>query len=140
MHFVMYGAGAIGGAIGARLTIKGHPVTLIARGNHAEVIREKGLRYRDPTRDLQLQIPCVTHPDQVNWQADSVVIATMKAQDSAEAFETLYATVGDQYPLFCAQNGIANEALAQRYFSQVHAMLVVLPATYLTAGEVIHSA
>ena len=77
---------------------------------------------------------------QVNWQADSVVIATMKAQDSAEAFETLYATVGDQYPLFCAQNGIANEALAQRYFSQVHAMLVVLPATYLTAGEVIHSA
>ena len=113
---------------------------MIARGNHAEVIRKKGLRYRDPTRDLQLQIPCVTHPDQVNWQADSVVIATMKAQDSAEAFETLYATVGDQYPLFCAQNGIANEALAQRYFSQVHAMLVVLPATYLTAGEVIHSA
>ena len=140
MHFVMYGAGAVGGAIGARLAIKGHPVTLIARGNHAEVIREKGLKYRDPTRDRQLQIPCVTHPSQVNWQADSVVIATMKAQDSAEAFETLYATVGDQYPLFCAQNGIANEALAQRYFSEVHAMLVVLPATYLTAGEVIHSA
>ena len=140
MHFVMYGAGAVGGAIGARLTITGHPVTLIARGNHAEVIRKKGLRYRDPTRDQLLQIPCVTHPDQVNWQADSVVIATMKAQDSAEALETLYATVGDQYPLFCAQNGIANEALAQRYFSQVHAMLVVLPATYLTAGEVIHSA
>ena len=140
MHFVMYGAGAVGGAIGARLAIKGHPVTLIARGRHAEVIREKGLKYRDPTRDRQLQIPCVTHPSQVNWQADSVVIATMKAQDSAEAFETLYATVGDQYPLFCAQNGIANEALAQRYFSEVHAMLVVLPATYLTAGEVIHSA
>ena len=140
MHFVMYGAGAVGGAIGARLAIKEHPVTLIARGRHAEVIREKGLKYRDPTRDRQLQIPCVTHPSQVNWQADSVVIATMKAQDSAEAFETLYATVGDQYPLFCAQNGIANEALAQRYFSEVHAMLVVLPATYLTAGEVIHSA
>ena len=140
MHFVMFGAGAVGGAIGARLAIKGHPVTLIARGRHAEVIREKGLRYRDPTRDRQLQIPCVTHPSQVNWQADSVVIATMKAQDSAEAFETLYATVGDQYPLFCAQNGIANEALAQRYFSEVHAMLVVLPATYLTVGEVIHSA
>ena len=140
MHFVMFGAGAVGGAIGARLAIKGHPVTLIARGHHAEVIREKGLRYRDPTHDRQLQIPCVTHPSQVNWQADSVVIATMKAQDSAEAFETLYATVGDQYPLFCAQNGIANEALAQRYFSEVHAMLVVLPATYLTAGEVIHSA
>ncbi|MEK9588501.1 MAG: 2-dehydropantoate 2-reductase N-terminal domain-containing protein, partial [Gammaproteobacteria bacterium] len=87
MHFVMYGAGAVGGAIGARLTIKGHPVTLIARGNHAEVMREKGLRYRDPTHDQRLQIPCVTHPDQVNWQADSVVIATMKAQDSAEAFE-----------------------------------------------------
>jgi 2-dehydropantoate 2-reductase len=140
VHFVIYGAGAIGGAIGARLFTAGFPVTLIARGQHSEIIQRQGLRYRDTTRDEMLAIDCVSHPKAVRWREDSVVIATMKGQDSESAFESLFAATGDRYPIFCAQNGVANEALAQRYFSKVFAMLVVLPATYLTAGEVIHSA
>ena len=140
MHYVIYGAGAIGGAIGARLFKMGFPVTLIARGQHCESIQRKGLRYRDTTRDERLAIDCVSHPKEVSWREDSVVIATMKGQDSESAFESLFAVSGDRYPIFCAQNGVANEALAQRYFSKVYAMLVVLPATYLTPGEVIHSA
>ena len=140
MHYVIYGAGAIGGAIGARLFTMGFPVTLIARGQHCEIIQRQGLRYRDTTRDERLAIDCVSHPKEVSWREDSVVIATMKGQDSESAFESLFAVSGDRYPIFCAQNGVANEALAQRYFSKVYAMLVVLPATYLTPGEVIHSA
>ena len=140
MHYVIYGAGAIGGAIGARLFKMGFPVTLIARGQHCEIIQRQGLRYRDTTRDERLAIDCVSHPKEVSWREDSVVIATMKGQDSESAFESLFAVTGDRYPIFCAQNGVANEALAQRYFSKVYAMLVVLPATYLTPGEVIHSA
>ena len=140
MHYVIYGAGAIGGAIGARLFKMGFPVTLIARGQHCEIIQRQGLRYRDTTRDERLAIDCVSHPKEVSWREDSVVIATMKGQDSESAFESLFAVSGDRYPIFCAQNGVANEALAQRYFSKVYAMLVVLPATYLTPGEVIHSA
>jgi 2-dehydropantoate 2-reductase len=140
VHYVIYGAGAIGGAIGARLFKMGFPVTLIARGQHCEIIQRKGLRYRDTTRDERLAIDCVSHPKEVSWREDSVVIATMKGQDSESAFESLFAVTGDRYPIFCAQNGVANEALAQRYFSKVYAMLVVLPATYLTPGEVIHSA
>jgi len=140
VHYVIYGAGAIGGAIGARLFKMGFPVTLIARGQHCEIIQRKGLRYRDTTSDERLSIDCVSHPKEVSWREDSVVIATMKGQDSESAFESLFAVTGDRYPIFCAQNGVANEALAQRYFSKVYAMLVVLPATYLTPGEVIHSA
>jgi len=140
VHYVIYGAGAIGGAIGARLFTMGFPVTLIARGQHCEIIQRQGLRYRDTTRDERLAIDCVSHPKEVSWREDSVVIATMKGQDSESAFESLFAVSGDRYPIFCAQNGVANEALAQRYFSKVYAMLVVLPATYLTPGEVIHSA
>ena len=34
MRFVVYGAGAIGGAIGGRLFQAGHDVTLVARGDH----------------------------------------------------------------------------------------------------------
>ena len=44
MRFVVYGAGAIGGVVGARMFQNGHDVVLIARGAHYEAIRDKGLR------------------------------------------------------------------------------------------------
>ena len=42
MRFVVYGAGAIGGVVGARMFENGHDVVLIARGAHYEAIRDKG--------------------------------------------------------------------------------------------------
>ncbi|HLG01078.1 MAG TPA: 2-dehydropantoate 2-reductase N-terminal domain-containing protein, partial [Acidimicrobiia bacterium] len=44
MRVVVYGAGAVGGVVGARLFQAGHDVTLIARGDHYAAIRERGLR------------------------------------------------------------------------------------------------
>lgn len=43
MHHVVYGAGAVGGVVGARLHRAGVPVTLVARGEHLRAIRERGL-------------------------------------------------------------------------------------------------
>ena len=44
MKICIYGAGAIGGYLGAKLTEIGADVTLIARGPHYEAIRQDGLR------------------------------------------------------------------------------------------------
>ena len=44
MRFVVYGAGAVGGVVGGRLAQHGHEVVLIARGDHHDVIRDRGLR------------------------------------------------------------------------------------------------
>ena len=44
MRYVIYGAGAIGGVVGARLHQAGHEVALIARGAHLEAIQRDGLR------------------------------------------------------------------------------------------------
>ena len=38
MRFVVVGAGAIGGAVGARLYQKGYDVTLVARGEHGAAL------------------------------------------------------------------------------------------------------
>ena len=38
-RYVLYGAGAVGGVIGARLHLAGHEVTLVARGEHLARIR-----------------------------------------------------------------------------------------------------
>jgi 2-dehydropantoate 2-reductase len=44
MRFIVYGAGAVGGVVGALLAEAGEEVVLIARGSHAEAIRRSGLR------------------------------------------------------------------------------------------------
>ena len=51
MKICIYGAGAIGGYLGARLAIAGEEVSLIARGPHLAAMRERGLDAAGPRRD-----------------------------------------------------------------------------------------
>ncbi len=140
MRFIIYGAGGIGGTIGARLFETGHDVVLIGRGEHLEAIRREGLRFRTPESDAHIPIPAVSHPREVDWQRGDVVLLTMKTQDTEGALRDLESVAGPDVPVFCAQNGVENERLAARRFANVYAMLVALPATFLVAGEVIASA
>ena len=43
-RYIILGAGAVGGAIGARLALAGRGVVLVARGDHLAAILEHGLR------------------------------------------------------------------------------------------------
>ena len=140
MRYVIYGAGAIGGGIGARLFQAGHDVVLIARGAHLEAIKREGLLLRTPDQTATLPVPVAGHPSEIEWRPDDVVILTMKSQDTQEALEALRDSAGD-VPVICAQNGVANERLALRLFSRVYGTVVWMPATHLSPGEVIvHSA
>lgn len=140
MRFVLYGAGAVGGTIGARLHQSGYDVTLIARGAHLDAIKAKGLRLQTPDEDLVLPIAAVAHPRELEWRPGDVVIMTMKTQDTEPALRDLEVAAGTGVPVICAQNGVENERLASRRFEHVYAMLVALPATFLVPGEVIASA
>jgi 2-dehydropantoate 2-reductase len=140
MRIVIYGAGAIGGAMGARLLQSGYDVVLIARGAHLDAIRAKGLRFQTPDEDVLLPISAVGHPREIEWRPDDVVILTMKTQDTEPALRELEIPAGTAVPVICAQNGVENERLAARRFQNVYAMLVALPATFLVPGEVIASA
>ncbi len=140
MRFIIYGAGAIGGAIGGRLHQSGHQVTLITRGPHLEAIRSSGLLLRTPDGDFRCAIPAVGHPRDVDWQPGDAVILAMKTQDTDAALRDLESAAGTAVPVICAQNGVENERLAARRFERVYAMLVALPATFLVPGEVIASA
>src|SRR5581483_10261633 len=59
VRFIIYGAGGIGGVIGARLHQSGHKVVLIARGSHYEAIEQRGLRLQSAEEDVTLEIPVV---------------------------------------------------------------------------------
>jgi len=137
MHDVIYGAGGIGGVIGARLHQAGAKVTLIARGEHARIMRSRGLRLVAPNEDVILQVPTVEHPREIISWADAVVVLCMKSQHTAGALQDLARVAPLDVAVACAQNGVANESMALRFFTNVYATVVNLPAMFLNPGEVV---
>jgi 2-dehydropantoate 2-reductase len=135
MRYIIYGAGAVGGVIGARLFQAGHDVVLIARGPHLEALRRDGLRFQAPGEDVTLTIPAIASPAEAKPGPDDVVLLAMKTQDSDAALHELAAAAPDT-AVVCAQNGVENERLALRRFARVYGMLVFLPATHLKPGLV----
>lgn len=140
MRFVIYGAGGIGGTIGARLFQAGFDVVLIARGEHGAELRDTGLHFIAPGIDTRLQIPSVEHPRDIIWQPTDIVMLCMKSQHTSVALDDLRGAGVREQAIVCAQNGVANEAMALRRFPNVYAMLVFLPALFLDAGTVITNA
>jgi 2-dehydropantoate 2-reductase len=136
MRFVIFGAGGIGGTIGARLAQGGEDVVLIARGAHQARLASEGLDFRWPGGAERMAIPAVDHPAKVEWRPDDVVFLTMKSQDTATALEALDAA-GHRGAVICAQNGVDNERQALRRFAATYGMCVQLPATFLEPGVVV---
>jgi 2-dehydropantoate 2-reductase len=135
MRYLIIGAGAVGGTIGGRLFDAGHDVVLVARGAHAEALRERGLRLELPDRDLELPVPVVTSPRELAPRPDDVLVLAVKTQDTAAALDG-WAVRGAGLPVVCAQNGVENERLALRRFRDVYGMCVWLPSQYLEPGVV----
>ena len=140
MRYFIYGAGGIGGAIGARLFQHGHEVILICRGEHLQAIQSKGLILKTPKETLQLTIRAVGHPEEITFSPDDVVLLTMKSQDTEMALRDLERAGGRDLAVICGQNGVDNERLAIRRFAHVYGMVVWMPATYLEPGLVLNHA
>ncbi len=136
MRVVVYGAGGVGGVIGARLFQQGHDVTLIARGAHHDAIRDRGLRLHTPEESVELPIPVVDRPGAVELGSGDVVLLTMKTQDTAPALAELAAVAPPDIAVASAQNGVENERLALRLFPNVYGVCVVVPAVFTEPGVV----
>jgi 2-dehydropantoate 2-reductase len=141
VRYIIYGAGAVGATIGARLFEAGNDVVLIARGEHGRALAERGLRFGTPEGWQTLPIPVVEHPNRLTIGADDVVVLAMKSQDTASASAALALIADPETAIVCAQNGVANERRVLRYFANVHGMCVLMPAVHLEPGVVhVHSA
>lgn len=136
MRFVIYGAGAVGGAIGGRLFEAGHDVTLVARGDHLAALRRDGLTLASPDGTVTLDVPAVGTPAEARPGAGDVVVLAMKSQHTATAVAELALVAPAGVRVVCAQNGVANERAALRSFADVYAVSVMLPAAHLEPGVV----
>ncbi len=135
MRFVVFGAGAIGCAVGARLFQGGQDVTLVARGEHGRALASTGLVVEAPEEFETLAVPAVTDPASLDWYPDSVVLLAVKGQHTEEALGQL-AHAPRQTPVVCMQNGVDNERQVLRRFPNTYGICVMCPATQLRPGVV----
>jgi 2-dehydropantoate 2-reductase len=136
MRFVVIGAGAIGGVLGARLFESGHDVVLVARGPHLEAMRERGLVLETPDGVTTLAVPVAGSPAEAGLGPGDVVLLCTKSQDTPDVLAAILETAPDGVPLVSVQNGVENERVALRVLPDVYGVCVMCPAAHLTPGVV----
>jgi 2-dehydropantoate 2-reductase len=136
VRFVVFGAGAIGGAVGGRLFEAEHDVVLVARGEHYRALSSSGLRIETPVDQVSLPVPVVDHVSKVDWCGDEVVLLAVKSQHTDAALDDLQSVVAVHTPIVCMQNGVENERRAIRRFPNTYAMCVMCPASHMAPGVV----
>ena len=137
-RYVAFGAGAVGGVVAARLHQAGHEVAIVARGGHLDAIRRDGLRLVTPVERETFQIPAAADPAELQvGRSGDVVLLAVKSQHTTGALEQLRAAgVDARTPIVCVQNGVENERVALRRFSEVYGAAVLAPTAHLEPGVV----
>ena len=136
-RYVVYGAGAVGGVIGAHLHRSGAEVTFVARGEHLARIRAAGLVLDSHAGRETVHAPASDGAAGVDWTDDTVVLLTVKSQQTSAALDDLLAHAPSRVAVVSAQNGVANERAILRQFERTYAITVMLPATHLEPGVVV---
>jgi 2-dehydropantoate 2-reductase len=137
VRFVVFGAGAIGGVVGACLHQSGHDVALIARGEHGRAIRERGLTFERPgAAAVTLSIPVAPSPAELEFTGDEIVLLATKSQDTTGALTDLRAVAPISTAVVCVQNAVENERVALRLFTNVYGAVVMAPTAHLEPGIV----
>jgi len=136
VRFVVYGAGAVGGVLGAQLHLAGHDVVLIARGPHLAAIQAHGLRVEGANRTQTLAIPAASGPEALRWRPDDVLLLAVKSNDTVAAVQRVSAVADPGTPVVCVQNGVVNEPTVLRWFERVYGVCVMMPTGHLEPGAV----
>ena len=105
MKIVVFGAGGVGGYYGGLLACAGHQVTFIARGQHLEAMRAKGLKVLSVHGDFLLHPAHVTNkPDEIG-RADYIVVA-VKHFHLLEAAKLMKPLIGPGSTVLPLLNGV----------------------------------
>ena len=104
MKICIYGAGAIGGWIGARLAALGEPVSVVARGATLAALQTHGLRLQQ-TEGL-LQVPVQAADNAATLGVQDLVVVAVKAPALAEVARGIAPLLGPHTMVLTAMNGV----------------------------------
>lgn len=104
MKICVYGAGAIGGYIGAKLALAGEDVTLIARGPHLAAMQKDGLKLIEDGKTEVVRLRCTADAREVG--AQDYVILSVKAHALPAIAGAVQPLLGEKTALVPTINGV----------------------------------
>jgi 2-dehydropantoate 2-reductase len=112
MRFLIWGAGAIGGTMGAYLARAGHDVTFVdIVAEHVDAIQGNGIHITGPIDDFAVRAPAFT-PDTLVGVWDVIMLAT-KAHHTEAATRALLPHLSADGCVISAQNGLNELTIAE---------------------------
>jgi 2-dehydropantoate 2-reductase len=109
---LVWGAGAIGGSIGAALVRAGHEVLFVDRAeDHVAAINRGGLEITGPIHSYRVRARATT-PERVEGEFPTVLLA-VKGQDTEAAVRALAPHLAPDGCVISAQNGLNEQMIAQ---------------------------
>ena len=141
MDILIFGAGAVGGYLGARLSHSGHAVTLVSRRPAAEAIQKNGLTLLESGQQL-LTRPIIL-PTLREAMGDKnhydLVILCVKSYDAQAALYELVAFFGSFPMIITMQNGIGIEELFIEEFGpeRIIAGSLTTPLSHETSHSIV---
>ena len=135
MNILVYGAGAIGSAIGEKLSGQ-HDVTLVSRKPHADAISSNGLLVCSSKGKERVFLKCVTSID--GMEPPDVIIVTTKAYDSKHAGDDISRIIDDNTIIASIQNGLGNyEHISRRFGRKGVVGTTTMGVTMTRPGEIV---
>lgn len=112
MKLLIWGAGAIGGTLGAYLARAGHDIAFVdIIAEHVAAINRTGLRITGPLAEFSARAPAFT-PDEIRGTWPAIILAT-KAQHTATATRALAPHLSADGYVLSAQNGLNELTISQ---------------------------
>lgn len=104
MNICIYGAGAIGCWLAARLHSRGHTPNLVARGAHLDALKHRGLQITEANKKTLYQVKAYGEQDTLPTQ--DLIIVTLKAHSITSALDHLTSLLHESTATLFALNGV----------------------------------
>jgi 2-dehydropantoate 2-reductase len=105
MKITIFGAGAIGGYLAAKLAITGRTdLSIVARGAHLDAIKANGLRLIEDGQEMSVPVRAAAKAEELGAQ-DYVVLA-LKAHSLTPALDQIAPLLGAHTSVVTMQNGV----------------------------------
>jgi len=108
MRIVVAGIGGVGGYIGARLCGQSDEVIFVARGDHADIIREKGLTVREDEGTFTAQPDAVVAADALKGEIDLLLLC-VKSYDIESVLAQLQNSITPSTVIVPFANGVEHK-------------------------------
>src|ERR1700753_3014378 len=104
MKICVYGAGAIGGYMGAQLARAGADVSFVARGPHLAAMQANGVKLQIDGDEHIVKVRCTNNPAELGPQ--DVVIIALKAHSIPGVVDLMAPLLGPETTVVTAVNGL----------------------------------